>query len=123
MWLNITKPLPHTLYESNKISESQDIHSCSNSSISSISSNHVWSSAYHHIIVIRATIESSSDPYIFGVSGKMGEFLTRINLQEWAPDTGVYTNEDNYHDPNIINASYETSYDRLIDIRRKYDST
>lgn len=41
--------------------------------------------------------------------------------REWAPDTGSYMNEGNCFNTDFKHDFYGTSYDRLLEIKRKYD--
>jgi hypothetical protein len=86
--------------------------------------NPVWRSAYLHTIVLGASIDSSSDPQTaLSAAAEWVNSYTEPTWREWAPDTGAYMNEGNPFNTNFKHDFYGTSYDRLLEIKQKYDPT
>ncbi|KAM3065110.1 hypothetical protein ACMFMG_006131 [Clarireedia jacksonii] len=87
--------------------------------------NAVWRETYLHLLVNSlSTNTTGKTPYQALKSGaEWAEENTEAVWREWAPDTGAYMNEANPMNSQFKHDFYGTSYDRLVQIKRKYDPT
>ncbi|KAL9624126.1 MAG: hypothetical protein Q9160_001648 [Pyrenula sp. 1 TL-2023] len=86
--------------------------------------NPVWRSTYVHAISTSASVSADASPQD---ALNAAALWTEQNLEsvwrEWAPETGAYMNEANPFDRQFKHDFYGSSYDRLVDIKRRYDPT
>ncbi|PLB45049.1 FAD-binding domain-containing protein [Aspergillus steynii IBT 23096] len=82
-----------------------------------------WRSAYLHFISNGATV----DPVAAGSPKLALQGAARWNeakeemWREWAPDSGAYMNEANPYTSNFEQDFYGENYDRLVQVKAKYD--
>jgi len=83
-----------------------------------------WRTAYVHMIVLGSSIDPTADPKttLKSAAKWMNEVPEEI-WEEWAPEMGSYMNEANPYNANFKEAYYGDSYDRLMEIKKKYDPT
>ncbi|RYP36322.1 hypothetical protein DL767_003475 [Monosporascus sp. MG133] len=84
--------------------------------------NPAWRSAYVHMMSYGASIDSSLSPQeaLDGAAQWLEETMEPV-WREWAPGSGAYMNEGNAFDCMFKEDFYGASYDRLVEIKRKYD--
>ncbi|OLN86654.1 putative FAD-linked oxidoreductase-like protein 8 [Colletotrichum chlorophyti] len=84
----------------------------------------MWRSAYIHAMSYGTAMDSTVSPQeaIAGAATWLEETKERV-WREWAPGSGAYMNEGNAMDSNFKEDFYGSSYDRLVEIKRKYDPT
>jgi len=86
--------------------------------------NPVWRSTYLHVMAYTVPMDDTLPPKKALV--KAGEWA-ELNLEkiwrDWAPFTGAYMNEGNPFNSNWKHDFYGNHYDRLMEIKRKYDPT
>ena len=81
-----------------------------------------WRQAYAHAMVYSASIDATSDPSQALKGG--ADWINSVQepvWEKWAPESGSYMNEGNPFSKNWKHDFYGGSYDRLLDIKRKYD--
>ncbi|PVH73996.1 FAD-binding domain-containing protein [Cadophora sp. DSE1049] len=83
-----------------------------------------WRTAYIHMIVLGSSIDPTADPKttLESAARWINEVPEAI-WEEWAPEMGSYMNEANPYNVNFKKAYYGESYDRLLEIKKKYDPT
>lgn len=83
-----------------------------------------WRHTYLHAMSYSTTVDTSLKPseLFRQVSEDINENKETL-WKEWAPNTGAYMNEANPFDPDFKNNFYGSSYDRLVEIKKKYDPT
>ncbi|KAH8886648.1 FAD binding domain protein [Thozetella sp. PMI_491] len=87
--------------------------------------NPVWRETYVHAITLSANVDYDS----MTPKAALEELAswTEANLEpvwrEWAPSTGAYMNEGNPRSSQFKYDFYGVNYDRLVEIKRKYDPT
>lgn len=88
--------------------------------------NPVWRSAYLHVITMGSGLnikESSSPSAALQEAGEWMELNRESIWRSWAPETGAYMNEANPFNSNWKQDFYGVNYDRLLEIKRRYDPT
>ncbi|KAJ8059942.1 hypothetical protein OCU04_011561 [Sclerotinia nivalis] len=86
--------------------------------------NPVWRDAYLHVITLGASINSTIAPKAaLAEAADWMEENTEKLWREWAPDMGAYINEANPFDSEWKHDFFGTSYNRLLEIKQKYDPT
>ncbi|KAI7179178.1 hypothetical protein KC318_g6550 [Hortaea werneckii] len=84
----------------------------------------VWRSTYVHMIATGADFKAGTDEGPMKQLTLAGDWINQTKesmWQQWAPDTGAYANEANPFIRNWKHDFYGPSYDRLLDIKQKYD--
>ncbi|KAF4776448.1 FAD-dependent monooxygenase [Colletotrichum scovillei] len=86
--------------------------------------NPMWRSTYIHLMSYGASADPNAAPQeaLDGVAQWLEETKEPI-WREWAPGAGSYMNEGNAFDSMFKEDFYGASYDRLVEIKRKYDPT
>ncbi|KAK0380778.1 FAD-dependent monooxygenase [Colletotrichum limetticola] len=86
--------------------------------------NPMWRSTYIHLMSYGASADPNAAPQeaLDGVAQWLEETKEPI-WREWAPGAGSYMNEGNAFDSMFKEDFYGTSYDRLVEIKSKYDPT
>lgn len=81
-----------------------------------------WRQAYVHAMAYSASIDSSGDPSqeLKAGSDWINEAQEPV-WKNWAPRSGSYMNEGNPFNVNWKHDFYGENYERLFDIKRKYD--
>ncbi|CAG8903246.1 unnamed protein product [Penicillium egyptiacum] len=81
-----------------------------------------WRSAYTHTMAYGVSVNATGDP---SQSLKAGADWLNAALepvwQKWAPESGSYMNEGNPFSSNWKHDFYGDNYDRLLEIKHKYD--
>lgn len=87
--------------------------------------NPAWRSAYLHLMATGVNIdyETLSPQNALAAAATWAEDNKEAVWQEWAPDTGAYINEANPFARNFQQDFYGDNYDRLVQIKEKYDPT
>ena len=81
-----------------------------------------WRSNYLHIVAFGATIDPNATAQdALTAAGRWMNGYKELIWQEWAPDSGSYMNEANCYNTNFKNDFYGANYDRLVEIKQKYD--
>lgn len=83
-----------------------------------------WRTAYLHVITLGTTIDMTADPH--ATLSSAAEWVnkhTEAVWQDWAPDMGSYMNEANPYNTAFKADYYGGSYERLVQIKTKYDPT
>jgi hypothetical protein len=83
-----------------------------------------WRTAYLHFISTGATVDSvavGSPKKALDSAAKWYEETREPMWREWAPDSGAYMNEANPFNKNFAKDYYGSSYERLREIKAKYD--
>lgn len=86
--------------------------------------NPVWRSTYVHMIATGADFKAGTDEGPMKQLTLAGDWINQTKesmWQQWAPETGAYANEANPYNRNWKHDFYGTSYDRLLEIKQKYD--
>ncbi|RMY67614.1 hypothetical protein D0863_07683 [Hortaea werneckii] len=86
--------------------------------------NPVWRSTYVHTIATGADFKAGTDEGPMKQLTLAGDWINHTKesmWQQWAPDTGAYANEANPFNRNWKHDFYGPSYDRLLEIKQKYD--
>ncbi|OJJ98365.1 hypothetical protein ASPACDRAFT_1871837 [Aspergillus aculeatus ATCC 16872] len=84
-----------------------------------------WRTAYLHFIANGATVDSvaaGSPKRALQDAARWYEAKERM-WQLWAPESGAYMNEANPFDPEFKRDFYGANYDRLVQVKAKYDPT
>ncbi|PNP81124.1 hypothetical protein FNYG_05591 [Fusarium nygamai] len=83
-----------------------------------------WRSTYLHTMSSSLTLDSTLAPAETLAKGarELNDSKERL-WQEWAPDTGSYMNDANPYNPHFKKDFYGAFYSRLLDVKKKYDST
>ncbi|TGO43729.1 hypothetical protein BCON_0978g00010 [Botryotinia convoluta] len=86
--------------------------------------NPVWREAYLHVITLGAMIDDTLTPNksLSQAAGWMEQNKEAL-WREWAPDMGAYINEGNPYNTEWKHDFFGTSYDRLAEIKKKFDPT
>ncbi|RAK98119.1 putative isoamyl alcohol oxidase [Aspergillus ibericus CBS 121593] len=82
-----------------------------------------WRSAYLHFISNGATVDSvaaGSPKLALESAARFNEAKERM-WREWSPNSGAYMNEANPYDSNFKHDFYGANYDRLVQVKAKYD--
>ncbi|OGE47609.1 hypothetical protein PENARI_c040G03181 [Penicillium arizonense] len=82
-----------------------------------------WRSAYLHFISNGATVDSkaaSSPKLALQKAAHWNEAKERM-WREWSPNSGAYMNEANPYTSNFKQDFYGSNYERLVQIKAKYD--
>ncbi|KAI1450607.1 hypothetical protein F5Y02DRAFT_413329 [Annulohypoxylon stygium] len=86
--------------------------------------NPVWRKAYLHVLASGGYTDSSGAVTPYQALLNAADW-TEVNQEavwrEWAPETGAYMNEANPFDGQWQHDFYGTSYDKLLQVKRKYD--
>ncbi|PQE17552.1 FAD-dependent monooxygenase protein [Rutstroemia sp. NJR-2017a BBW] len=86
--------------------------------------NPVWRETYLHVLVSSGGTNTGATPYQkMKADAAWAEKNTEAVWREWAPETGAYMNEANPMNSQFKHDYYGDSYDRLVQIKRKYDPT
>ncbi|KAM0123919.1 hypothetical protein ACHAO1_011188 [Botrytis cinerea] len=86
--------------------------------------NPVWREAYLHVITLGATIDATLTPKkSLSQAADWLEHNKEALWREWAPNTGAYINEANPYNTGWKHDFFGISYDRLAEIKKKYDPT
>ncbi|KAJ5272472.1 FAD-binding type 2 [Penicillium angulare] len=81
-----------------------------------------WREAYTHVMTYGASINATEDATAGLKSGADWYEAHREPVwREWAPNTGAYMNEGNPFSTTWKHDFYGENYDRLLEIKRKYD--
>ncbi|KAF2179557.1 FAD-binding domain-containing protein [Zopfia rhizophila CBS 207.26] len=84
--------------------------------------NPAWRRAYVHAISTGASVDATAAPQdaLAAAAAWVEQHKERV-WHEWAPDTGAYMNEANCFSANWKQDFYGGNYDRLLEIKKKYD--
>ncbi|PYH92808.1 putative isoamyl alcohol oxidase [Aspergillus ellipticus CBS 707.79] len=84
-----------------------------------------WRSAYLHFISNGAKVDSLSAGSPKQALQSAADFYAPREEMwaKWSPNSGAYMNEANPYDPNFKHVFYGVNYDRLVEIKAKYDPT
>ncbi|KAI0868293.1 hypothetical protein GGS24DRAFT_506921 [Hypoxylon argillaceum] len=87
--------------------------------------NPVWRTIYVHIISGGANVDTttSTPGSALRQAGKWLETNKEAIFREWAPETGAYMNEANPFNSEWKHDFYGDSYERLVQIKRRFDPT
>ncbi|OTA54456.1 FAD-binding domain-containing protein [Hypoxylon sp. EC38] len=87
--------------------------------------NPVWRQAYLHAIVtgLDVDVTDTTPGKALRKAAEWAETNKENVWREWAPETGAYMNEANPFDGQWQYDFYGSSYDRLVQIKRRYDPT
>ncbi|CAG7923433.1 unnamed protein product [Penicillium olsonii] len=81
-----------------------------------------WREAYVHAMAYSASVDATGDP---SQSLKAGaDWINKAQesvWKHWAPHSGSYMNEGNTFSINWKHDFYGSNYERLLDVKRKYD--
>jgi FAD/FMN-containing dehydrogenase len=83
-----------------------------------------WKSAYLHLFVGGSSSSPSTDVSPSVALSNAAEWIedNKESLwREWAPDSGSYMNEGNPYNTQFKHDFYGSNYDRLVEVKRKYD--
>lgn len=81
-----------------------------------------WRSAYAHVMAYGSSFDDSGDPNTgLAIGAKFYETAKESVWRKWAPNTGSYMNEGNPFTSTWKHDFYGVNYDRLLDIKLKYD--
>ncbi|KAL3489202.1 FAD-binding domain-containing protein [Aspergillus germanicus] len=82
-----------------------------------------WRSAYLHFISNGATVDSKAagSPKLALQNAARWNEPKEEMWREWSPNSGAYMNEANPYTSNFKHDFYGSNYDRLVDIKAKYD--
>jgi FAD/FMN-containing dehydrogenase len=81
-----------------------------------------WRTAYAHVMIYGASVNATGDPSeSLAAAIKWQEEAIEPVLRNWAPNTGAYMNEGNAFSSTWKRDFYGDNYDRLLEIKRKYD--
>ncbi|RGP62709.1 hypothetical protein FSPOR_9096 [Fusarium sporotrichioides] len=83
-----------------------------------------WRSNYLHVMSYGAKFNKALAPQdmLKDVSQQLEDGVESL-WREWAPDTGAYMNEGNPFNSNFKKDFYGSYYDRLLEVKNKYDPT
>jgi FAD/FMN-containing dehydrogenase len=83
-----------------------------------------WRSAYAHVMAYGTSVNGTADPgKTLAAAARWHETTTEPVWRNWAPGTGAYMNEGNAFTSTWKHDFYGENYDRLLEIKRKYDPT
>ncbi|CEI68115.1 hypothetical protein FVEN_g7617 [Fusarium venenatum] len=83
-----------------------------------------WRSNYLHVMSYGAKFNKSLAPQdMLKDAAEQLEEGTESLWREWAPETGAYMNEGNPFNSNFKKDFYGSYYDRLVQVKNKYDPT
>lgn len=85
-----------------------------------------WKSAYLHLFVGGASSSPSADITPSMALSETADWLDENKeklWREWAPDSGAYMNEGNPYNTEFKHDFYGSNYDRLMQVKQKYDPT
>ncbi|KAH8647012.1 hypothetical protein BGZ61DRAFT_501286 [Ilyonectria robusta] len=83
-----------------------------------------WRTTYLHTIGMASALYMTLSPQdTLNKAARWAEENFKAVWREWAPNTGSYMNEGNPMNSNFKKDSYGSSYDRLFEIKQKYDPT
>lgn len=85
-----------------------------------------WKSAYLHLFVGGASAEPSAEvtpSEALADAAAWVEDSKETLWREWAPDSGAYMNEANPYNSQFKHDFYGSNYERLMQVKRKYDPT
>lgn len=85
-----------------------------------------WRSAYLHLYVGGGSAGVSQEVSPSEALAEGGSWLEQHKetlFREWAPDMGAYMNEANPYNGQWKKDYYGDSYDRLVEVKKKYDPT
>jgi len=86
--------------------------------------NPVWRSTYLHVMSYTIPLDATLSPKAALVgAAEWAELNIEPAWRKWAPSTGSYMNEGNPFNSNWKHDFYGLHYDRLVDVKRKYDPT
>ncbi|KZL79201.1 isoamyl alcohol [Colletotrichum incanum] len=86
--------------------------------------NPAWRSAYIHMMSYGASSDDGLSPQEgLNSAAKWLEETKEPVWREWAPGSGAYMNEGNAFNTMFKEDFYGAPYDRLVEIKRKYDPT
>jgi hypothetical protein len=83
-----------------------------------------WKTAYLHLFVGGSSSSPSADISPSVALSKAAEWIedNKESLwREWAPDSGSYMNEGNPYNTHFKHDFYGSNYDRLVEVKQKYD--
>ncbi|KAG9681292.1 FAD-binding domain-containing protein, partial [Aureobasidium melanogenum] len=84
--------------------------------------NPVWRSTYLHVMAYTVPLDTTISPKMaLAKAGEWAELNVEKVWREWAPFTGAYMNEGNPFNSNWKHDFYGVHYNRLMDVKRKYD--
>ncbi|EMR89580.1 putative isoamyl alcohol protein [Botrytis cinerea BcDW1] len=86
--------------------------------------NPVWRETYLHVITLGATVDTTltAKKSLAQAAEWMQQNKEEL-WREWAPDMGAYINEGNPYNTEWKHDFFGISYDRLAEIKKKYDPT
>ncbi|WJG35788.1 putative isoamyl alcohol oxidase [Fusarium oxysporum Fo47] len=83
-----------------------------------------WRSNYLHVMSYGAKFNTALAPQdMLNDTAEQLEEGTESLWREWAPETGAYMNEGNPFNSNFKKDFYGSYYDRLLEVKNKYDPT
>ncbi|KAF9874475.1 hypothetical protein CkaCkLH20_08038 [Colletotrichum karsti] len=86
--------------------------------------NPVWRSTYIHMMSYGASLDTTVAPKeALASAAKWLEEVKEPVWREWAPGSGSYMNEANAFNSQFKEDFYGESYDKLLEVKRKYDPT
>lgn len=82
-----------------------------------------WRTAYVHVMSYGGSVNATADPSeALAVGSGWYETVIEPVWREWAPHTGSYMNEGNPFSSTWKHNFYGENYERLLEVKRKYDS-
>ncbi|EKG19803.1 FAD linked oxidase [Macrophomina phaseolina MS6] len=86
--------------------------------------NPVWRDTYLHVIATGADMDNSKNPkQVLADAADWMEDVKEAMWREWSPEMGAYMNEANPYNSEWKHDFYGAAYERLLEIKRKYDPT
>lgn len=83
-----------------------------------------WRMAYAHVMAYGASVNATGDPSQSLAAGAYWyETVKEPVWRNWAPNSGAYMNEGNPFSSTWKRDFYGDNYDRLLDVKHKYDPT
>ncbi|KAL1617073.1 hypothetical protein SLS54_008068 [Diplodia seriata] len=86
--------------------------------------NPVWRDAYLHVIATGADMDATAPGGPKKALSDAAEWLEEHKekmWREWAPDMGAYMNEGNPYNSAWKHDFYGSTYDKLVEVKKKYD--
>ncbi|KAF7592159.1 hypothetical protein BBP40_000646 [Aspergillus hancockii] len=84
--------------------------------------NPIWRKAYVHLLTFGISVNGTGVPSVeFKKAAEWAEKYRESVWRKWAPNTGAYMNEANPFNSQWKHDFYGVYYDRLLEIKDKYD--
>lgn len=83
-----------------------------------------WRTAYAHVMAYGASVNAAGDPsQSLAAAAEWYETAKEPIWRDWAPNSGAYMNEGNPFTSTWKRDFYGENYDRLLEVKHKYDPT